>query len=148
MRDAKALDELIRALLAAVGDVLAHAHVREERVLLEDEPDAPLVRLAEDPPRGVEPDLAVERDPSHRRPREPGDRPQHRRLAGARRPDESDGPPDLERYLEPKRAKREGEVCREGCQSTLTFRVSRIARLTITSKALIASATSKFESNS
>ena len=42
-------------LAAAVGDVLADGHVREERVLLEDEPDAPLVRLAEEPCRRVEP---------------------------------------------------------------------------------------------
>ena len=45
VRDAEALEQLVDPLLAAVGDVLPHGQVREERVLLEDEPDAPLVGL-------------------------------------------------------------------------------------------------------
>ncbi len=42
----------VHPLASRVGDVLADGHVREERVLLEDEPDAPLVGLAEDPALG------------------------------------------------------------------------------------------------
>ena len=53
--DAKALEVLVGALLAGVRDVLANGQVREERVFLEDEPDAPLVRLAEEPPRRCRP---------------------------------------------------------------------------------------------
>ena len=97
VRDPEPLEVLVDAAAAAVGDVLAHVHVREERVLLEDEPDPPLVRLAEEPAAGVEPDVAVERDPARRRPDEPRDRAQHRRLPGARGPDEGDRALDLER---------------------------------------------------
>ena len=88
---------LVGAVLAGVRDVLANGQVREERVLLEDEPDAALVRLAKHASLAVEPDVVAERDPPARRPHEPGDRAQHRGLAGARRPDERDGAVDLER---------------------------------------------------
>jgi hypothetical protein len=71
--------------------------MREEGVLLEDEADATLVRLAKDPTRTVEPDVLAERDPAPRWPHESGDRSEHRRLAGARRADERDGAVDLER---------------------------------------------------
>ena len=54
--DAEALEVLVSALLACVGHVLAHGQVRKERVLLEDEPDAALVRLAKEPPLAVEHD--------------------------------------------------------------------------------------------
>src|SRR5437868_5958239 len=80
VRDPEALEELVDARLAPVRDVLAHGHVREERVLLEDEPDAALVRRTRDAPLGVEPDLVVERDPAPWRTHEPGDRAQDRRL--------------------------------------------------------------------
>jgi hypothetical protein len=71
--------------------------VREERVGLEDETDAPLVGRAEDACRSVEPNLVVERDPPGGGPNEAGDRAQRRRLAGARRPDQGDRSPDVER---------------------------------------------------
>ena len=48
-------------------------------------------------PLAVEPDVVAERDLSARRTDEAGDRAQHRRLAGARRPDEGDGAVDVER---------------------------------------------------
>ena len=62
VRDAEALEQLADPLLAAEGDVPRDAQVREERVLLEDEPDASLVGRGGRRP-GVEPDLVVERDP-------------------------------------------------------------------------------------
>ena len=95
-RDAEALEQLVGALLARIRDVLTDAHVRKERVLLEDEPDPALVRAQEHAPGGVEPGLAVERDPSGRRPHETGDCAQHRRLPRSRRPDERDGAADVE----------------------------------------------------
>ena len=97
MGDAKPLEVLVDALLAGIRDVLADGHVREERVLLEDEADAPLVRLQEDVALAVEPDVVVERDRSPPRPDEPGDRPEHRRLAGPGRADEGDRVADVER---------------------------------------------------
>ena len=95
--DTKPLEVLVDALLAGIGDVLADGHVREERVLLEDEPDAALVRLAGRRARAVEPDVVAERDRAPRRPDEPGDRSEHRRLAGAGGTDEGDGVADVER---------------------------------------------------
>ena len=97
MGDAEALEVLAGALLAGVRDVLSNGQVREQCVFLEDEADAPLVRLAEEPARAVEPDVVAERYPSPRRTHEARDRPEHRALAGARRPDEGDGAVDVER---------------------------------------------------
>jgi hypothetical protein len=71
--------------------------VREERVLLEQQPDPPLVGRQEQIRRRVEPDLVVERDPPGGRPDEPGDPPQDGRLPRARRPDQRDRPLDVER---------------------------------------------------
>ena len=95
--DAEPLEVFADPFLARVGDVLAHGEVRKERVLLEHQSDSALVRLAKEPPLAVEPDVVAECDPSPRRPDEPGDRPEHGRLAGPRRPDQGDGPVDLER---------------------------------------------------
>src|SRR5512132_4035851 len=97
MRDAEAFEKLVGALLAGVGDVLAHGEVREERVLLEDETDTAFVRLAKDVTPAVQPDVVAERDLPAPRTGEAGDRPQHRRLARTRRPDEGDGAVDVER---------------------------------------------------
>jgi len=80
VRDSKALEHLPHALLAAERDIALDGQVREERVLLEDEPDAPLLRRPAR--RRVEPDLVAERDAAAR-PREPGDRAQRRALARA-----------------------------------------------------------------
>jgi hypothetical protein len=67
------------ALLEAVGDVVQHAHVREERVLLEDRIDlAPVGRHADDRD-------ALDRDRALGRLLEAGDHPQRRRLAAPRR---------------------------------------------------------------
>jgi hypothetical protein len=71
--------------------------VREERVLLEHEPDASLVGLAEETPVAVQPEVVAKRDPSAPRADESRDRPQHGGLAGTRRPDQGNGAVDLER---------------------------------------------------
>src|SRR5581483_2627314 len=76
VRDPEALQKLRDSLAAAEGDVLLDGHVREEGVVLEDQPDsAPLGRQV-DAPRGVEQRLAAERDPPRARADEAGDRPQ------------------------------------------------------------------------
>ena len=97
---------------ARVLDVLADGQVREERVVLEDEPDAaPVRRRATMPRPPSNHDLVADSDAARRRPHEPGDRAQHRRLAGARRPDERDAssrPSRLSRRLE--RPKRDGDL--------------------------------------
>ena len=63
----------------AEGDVLEHAHVPEQRVVLEDEPDLALARIAPDHVLAREADLAAIRE------LEPGDDPEQRRLARAGR---------------------------------------------------------------
>ena len=75
-----------------IGDVPPGAQVAEERVVLEDEAAAPPLGRQLDSGVGVEPGLAVALDPAAPRPDEPGDRPQHGRLARARRPDERQAP--------------------------------------------------------
>ena len=97
VRDAEPLEELVGAAAAAVGDVLAHGHVREERVLLEDEPDPALARAGGRalPPSRTRPRRRARS--GRRRPHEPGDRAQDRGLARAGRADERDRPVDLER---------------------------------------------------
>ena len=102
--------------------------------------------------------------PSAMRPRgrahEPRDRAEHRRLPGARRPDERDRALDLQLDVEVEGAQRQADLggervhdsapsggrCaddgRPRCQRPLILSESRIARLMITSSALIASATS------
>ena len=108
-----ALEQLVdaRVARAAEGDVGAHRHVREERVLLEDEADrAPLGRQV-DLPRGVEPRPLAERDPPAVGAAQPGDRAQHRRLAGARGTDERDRlGADAQADAELERAKGDGDV--------------------------------------
>jgi hypothetical protein len=96
MRDAEALQELVDPCLPGVRDVRADVEVRKEGVLLEDEADASLLRAAVDPAGCVEPRLFAVQDPALA-PDEPGDEPQHRRLARAGRADERDGPLDVER---------------------------------------------------
>ena len=56
VRDPQALEQLADARLAAEGDVPLDAQVREERVVLEDEPDRPAVRRQVHPRARVEPD--------------------------------------------------------------------------------------------
>ena len=62
--EAEALEHLLDACPAGVGDVLLDGHVREEGVLLEDEADPALLGRAVDHGGGVEEDAPVERDGS------------------------------------------------------------------------------------
>ena len=96
VRDPEPLEVLVDPFASRVGDVLADAQVREERVLLEDEADPALLRRAEHASPDVEPDVVSERDAPGRWTNEPRDRTQHRRLARARRPDQGDRPLDGE----------------------------------------------------
>ena len=80
------------AALQREGDVLRHRHVRPDRVGLEDHAEAALVRRHERRGRRVEHGAAVDDDPARVRPLEPGDRAEHRRLAGARRAEDREQP--------------------------------------------------------
>ena len=76
------------AHLQAEGDVLLHPEVREERVVLEQEPHAPPLR-GEVRSRGrVEPRLRAEADRSPLRAVEAGEAAQDRRLPRPRGPEE------------------------------------------------------------
>ena len=98
--DSKPLEELVdRSPTGAEGDVPAHAEVREQGVVLEDEADTTLFGRQRDVSFRVEPSFAVERDASTRRLEETGDDAQGRRLARTGRPDERDGARYVEREL-------------------------------------------------
>ena len=79
----------------AEGEVLAHAHLRIERVVLEDHRDVALAR------RDVVDDALADPDRPRRERLEPGEQPQRRRLARAGRADEHHelAVRDLEREL-------------------------------------------------
>ena len=99
-RDPEALEQRVHVPAARPErDVCAHAQVREEGVVLEDETDAAPLGRQREPEPAVEPVLAVERDAAARGVDQPGDRPQRRRLPGAGGPDERDGARDVEREL-------------------------------------------------
>src|SRR5439155_22509277 len=110
LRQPEPLEQVVDALLPAEGDVLAHAQVWKERVLLEDEADPPPLRREEDAALDVDPGLAVQLHPARVRAGEPGDHAQDRCLAGTRRPDERDGPLDGEPEAQLERAKSQAEV--------------------------------------
>ena len=132
----------------AERDVRADGEMREQRVVLEDEPDRPALRRQVDAAPGVEPRLVVECHAPALGAHEPGDRPQHARLAGARRPDQRERlPPDLERQLESERAERLGEVDVERRHVGTSLTASRSDALATTSSAPIARAVSKSTSN-
>jgi hypothetical protein len=136
-----------RSVSASERDVRPHAQVREERVVLEDEPDVPLFRRQVG--ALVEPDLVAERDSSAVRPREPGERAQERRLSGARRPDDCDGlVADVEAQLEVERTEPERKVEGERVHVGRSLATRSNVPLRTTSSALTASAASKSTSKS
>ena len=100
MPDLEALEVLVRGMAARVLDVLAHGQVREERVVLEDEPDPPFLGPQEHASLRVEPGLVVAADPAGGGLDEAGDRVQDGALAGPARADEREGRTDLEAQLE------------------------------------------------
>ena len=135
-------------ITSAVRDVPPHAQVREQRVVLEHEPDRPALRRHVDATCGVEPRHAVECDAAAPRPEEPRDGPQDARLARPRRPDERERPRrDLERQLEVERAKGVGKLCVEDRHDGISLTASNRTALAATSSAPIARAVSKSTSN-
>src|SRR5262249_7833291 len=145
--DAEALEVLVGRVAPRVLDVLAHGHVREQRVLLEDEPDAPLLRRQV--PVGIDPDVVVDGHTSGLRPCQARDDPQHRRLARARRPDERDRPLDLERQAELEGPKKKGDLVEsERCHERPRWSPARSTMLMSTSTPLIASVALKLTENS
>ncbi len=111
MVDAEALQQLAGPIASAERHVLPDRQVREQRVLLEDEADRPLVGVERDPLGAVEPRVLPERDAPAIGTAQPGDRPQHGRLPGSGRPDERDPlAPDVEREAQRVGAKADGDV--------------------------------------
>ena len=149
MRDAEAFEQLGDALAPGVAHVLLDGHVREERVVLEDEADAAALGRQVGPGLGVEQHRAVELDSPALRPEEAGDRAQHRRLPGSGRPHErhrllADG--EVEGYAE-------GTTGNVDCESERFHRGRSLTRrrtqaLMTMSSALIARAVSKLTSSS
>ena len=137
------------ACLRAYSDVLADGHVREERVFLEDEADAPLFGRQVDAAIAVEEDEVVDRDSSRPRAREPGDRAEDRGLPGAGRTDERERRSDLETQLEVERPKSDVDLVEdEFCHVRPIRSPASRTMLKSTRTPPIASVASKFRSNS
>ena len=146
--DPEAVEKLRAPRLPAVDDVLLDRHVREERVLLEDETDAAtLGRHVDAAPRS----RTARRPASSIRPRSGGrGRRSRAGLSTSRRPKARPARPSRGRSRALARAgTSEGERrCRaERVHRGRSLTVSRMAALRSTSSALIASATSKSTSN-
>ena len=89
--DPAALQALLDlAGLQRVVDVLAHRHVRPQRVRLEHHADVALVRRQVDPAGGVEHRGRAEADPARARRLQPGEAPQRGRLAAPARTEEDE----------------------------------------------------------
>jgi hypothetical protein len=111
MRDSEAVEQVVHAPGAAERHVAAHRHVREKRVLLEDEPDRARLGGAVDTAARVEPDVAAKRDPAAVGRAQTGDRAQDRALARPGRADQRDGlGADAQADVELVRAKADGDV--------------------------------------
>ena len=122
--------------------------MREERVLLEDEPDRAPLRREIEAGVGIEPDDPVDRDPPPLGPEQPGDRPENARLARAGRAHEGDRlRPDLERQLETDVAETVGKSDVERRHEGTSLTARRTAALMTTSSAPIARAVSNLMSN-
>ena len=122
--------------------------MREERVLLEEVPGGSSFRREVDTRLGIEPQRAVAGDAPSGGTKQARDDAEHRRLPGAGRADERHGGAVLDRQRDGgvEAAKGMGEVDVERHRvNTLTSR--RVVALTITSRPLIARATSKSTSN-
>ena len=89
------------------ADILAHAQMREQRVILEDEADAAMLRLDEALGRGDI--LALQQHAARARPLDAGGEPEQRRLAAARLAEQRDDLAGLdgERHLAQRRDRAE-----------------------------------------
>jgi hypothetical protein len=89
--DAEAFEEVVhsRAVARAEAHVAEDIEVREERVLLEEVADPSLLGWDVMSSLGVEQHGLTDGDGARLRPKQTGDNTERRRLAGARRPDES-----------------------------------------------------------
>ena len=150
-RDAEALEQLVDVVLPGAPNATLRAtvEVREERVLLEDEPDRRRSGGHVDPARRVEPASRPERDPargpgarSPATPAAPSSCP--RRTARRARPSPR---ATLERQLRARTSGEEGEIEVERRHEGTSLTARRTTALTTTSSAPIASATSKSTSN-
>ena len=119
----------------AVGDVRAHAHVREERVVLEHEADAATISGHAAMP--VEPQLAVALHAARGRREQPGDQPKQRRLAGAGRADHGGRLADVEVRVERERPKRIGHA---GVKRNARPRISSFTEISTNALTAISSA--------
>ena len=84
MRDPEALEQVWAVVFAREPHVLRDRQVREQPVILREVSDAASLRAELNAVLGVEPALAVERDPPDAVALQPGDGAQQRGLAGAR----------------------------------------------------------------
>ena len=151
--DPEAVEVFVGFVSAAVLDVLAHGQVREERVVLEHQSDHSPVRRERDAGCAVEPHGAAGADPARPGPDEAGDRAQHGRLPGARRPDQGHRRGHVEAQSDAEGPKRnndlfEEEPCHVVCHVSPILRPRSRTMLIRTSTPLIASVASKFWSNS
>jgi hypothetical protein len=137
-----------RVARPAEGHVGPHRHVREERVLLEDEADRPALGRQVDLPVGVEPGVVAEGDAPAVGPAQSGDHPQDGRLARARGADEGDGlGADAQAEAELERAKADGDVELELLHEESILYESSTPPLSTTSSTPMASATSRLDSS-
>ena len=150
MGDLEPLEQLGHGGVAAGTEahVCEHVEVGEQRVLLEQVAHLAALRWHVDACPRVEPGAIAERHDADPGPQQPGDDPQHRRLARSRRTDErrrgAVGDGQLDGRVEATKGMGEVDAERHRVRS-LTER--RVTALMITSTALIASATSKSRSN-
>ena len=90
VRDAEALEQVGAVAPRGEAHVGGGREVREQAVVLRHVADAALLRQQANAPRGVQPELPVQRDPAAVGTLEPGHRAQQRALAGARAPEHGD----------------------------------------------------------
>ena len=133
---------------AAELDVSPHVQMRKQRVFLEDHADRALLGREVDAAFGVEPGLAGGRHTTVC-PDEAGDRAEERRFAGARGADQRNRLAlERESQRDGERATPNGEIELERSHGRRSLRSRSRTALTARSSAPIASATSKFWSNS
>src|SRR5262249_42116108 len=149
MPDRESVEVLVGPVAACVLDVLANGEMREERVVLEEEADAPVVWAEGDAFGGIEPARAVRRDAARRRQAQACNRADYGRLPGAGRLDEGDRRVEVEAQAEAEGPKRYNDLFEgERCHVSPILSPSRRMTLKRTSTPDIARVASKFRSNS